>query len=107
MTTKRRRRLVRTQPKTNSKWAWTGVPGKTLWDALRLLGTLAIPVVVVIVAAMFSAQQSAQQNATNSQQAHDQQHETIYQDYLNRMSDLIENGKLADPHPSPAIRALA
>jgi uncharacterized protein YjbI with pentapeptide repeats len=90
------------------KWwaARTGVAGKTLWDSLQLLGTLAIPIVVVIVAAMFSAQLSAQQAAANSEQARDQQQETIYQAYLDRMSDLIETGKLADPHQQ-GIRALA
>ena len=40
--------------KRSIRWPrWTGFRERTVWDCLELLGTLAIPVVVVVVGAMF------------------------------------------------------
>jgi uncharacterized protein YjbI with pentapeptide repeats len=90
---------------------WTGFSEKTLWDWLKLL---IIPALLAIVAIGFNTLLSEQQNATNiylsqisNQQFSNQQQEATFQAYLDRMTDLIENGKLADPHSSSAIRALA
>ncbi len=112
-------KLVFKQSRKTKLWTPHKKPGwlrrqfkdKTLWDwmqlLLQLLTALALPIAIFIATQWFSAQQSAQQAEANSVQARNQQQETTYQAYLDRMSDLIENGKLADPHSSSAIRALA
>jgi hypothetical protein len=103
-------RLRKKGMEAGKKWRW-GFSDKTGWDwlqlLLQLLTALALPVALFIATQWFSTQQSAQQAEANSQQALNQQQETTYQAYLDRMSDLIENGKLADPQSSSAMRALA
>jgi hypothetical protein len=87
-------------------YRWTGLPGKTLWDLLQLLGILAIPVVVVIVSSIFSIQlnqenlrASGQQHQTDIQIATDQQRETALQNYLET--------RLLQSKPGDAVRELA
>jgi hypothetical protein len=103
-------RLQKEGMKADNKWRW-GFSDKTGWDWLQLLlqviTAIALPVVLFLATQRFSALQSAQQAEANSAQARNQQQETTYQAYLDRMSDLIEQGNLADPHSSSAIRALA
>jgi hypothetical protein len=60
---------------------WTGLKGKTLWDWLNLLGTLAIPIVVVLATIGFGWWQG--------QGALDQQRTTTLQTYIDNMQDLI------------------
>ena len=108
MATKRRRRLVHTQPQTNSKWRWMGFSGKTLWDWLQLLAVLALPVVLAFVLISFSIQQDtsnqqqhlinlkiAQDNRQNELKiADNQQQEATLKAYLDDMTTLLLDKKL-------------
>ena len=108
MATKRRRRLVHTQPQTNSKWKWMGFSGKTLWDWLQLLAVLALPVVLAFVLISFSIQQDtsnqqqhlinlkiAQDNRQNELKiADNQQQEATLKAYLDDMTTLLLDKKL-------------
>src|SRR5260370_37975420 len=67
-------------------------PGKTLWDLLQLLAALAIPVVVGFGAAWFTAQQ---RKVSESETRDNQRHATL-QAYLDKMSELLLNGNLAE-----------
>src|SRR5215208_6486176 len=52
---------LKAEPPSKGSIRWprlTGFRGRTVWDRLELLGTLAVPIVVVVVGAIFSAQQS-------------------------------------------------
>lgn len=65
---------------------WTGLKGKTLWDWLNLLGTLAIPIVVVLATIGFGLWQG--------QSALDQQRATILQTYIDNIQDLLIHDNL-------------
>lgn len=65
---------------------WTGLKGKTLWDWLTLLGTLAIPIVVVLATIGFGLWQT--------QGALDQQRATILQTYIDNIQDLLIHDNL-------------
>jgi uncharacterized protein YjbI with pentapeptide repeats len=67
-------------------------PGKTLWDLLQLLAALAIPVVVGLGAAWYTAQQ---RKVSESETRDNQRHATL-QAYLDKMSELLLNGNLAE-----------
>src|SRR6266487_5910069 len=67
-------------------------PGKTLWDLLQLLAALAIPVVVGLGAAWYTAQQ---RKVSESETRDNQRHATL-QAYLDKMSELLLNGSLAE-----------
>ena len=49
------------QPLRSRLWAWTGFAEKTLWEWLRLLGALAIPVALAMAGFWFTAQQEDRQ----------------------------------------------
>jgi Pentapeptide repeats (8 copies) len=72
---------------------WTGLKGKTLWDWLNLLGTLAIPLVVVGATIGFGWWQG--------QGALDQQRATILQTYMDNMQDLLFKYNLLGESPTP------
>jgi uncharacterized protein YjbI with pentapeptide repeats len=72
---------------------WTGLKGKTLWDWLNLLGTLAIPLVVVLATIGFGWWQT--------QGALDQQRATILQTYMDNMQDLMLKYNLLGDSPKP------
>jgi uncharacterized protein YjbI with pentapeptide repeats len=89
------------------KWDWTGLvpgitqidvtgpagsyrvtmsqPGKSLWDWMGLLGTLAIPVVIAVGGTWYTANQSKASDRENI----DNQRETALQAYIDKMSELI------------------
>ncbi len=67
-------------------------PAKSLWDWLGLLATLAIPVVVGLGAAWYTAQQ---RKVSESETRDNQRHATL-QAYLDKMSELLLNGNLAE-----------
>jgi uncharacterized protein YjbI with pentapeptide repeats len=84
-------------------------PGKTLWDWLGLLGTLAIPIVVGLGAAWFSAEQAKASDEENT----DNQREAALQAFIDKMSELLlahhlrnsqapppENGDPSKPEPN-------
>src|SRR5690348_16595386 len=84
---------------------------KTLWDYLGLVG---IPVVLAVAAYSFSAQQTqfsqaftAQQNQNSQSIAANQQRETILENYLDTMSDLLLNHDLKGSKPGDAVRDVA
>ena len=97
------------------KWKWLGFSEKTLWDWLRLLGVLAIPLVLALGVLWFSAKQrqlsdammknqhdtalamSQRQRDTARAIAEDQQREATLNTYLDRMSELLLNQNLHDP----------
>jgi hypothetical protein len=64
---------------------WTGFAGKTLWDWLGLLASLAIPIVVGFGAIWFSNQQ----NQTSMLIAEHQQEETTLKTCLDDLKDLL------------------
>jgi hypothetical protein len=64
---------------------WMGFANKTVWDWLRLLRTLAIPVVVAVATAWFSLQQSTTQTQIEELRAQD----AALQAYLDQMSTLL------------------
>lgn len=111
---KDQKKLAQTLNKGNKfSLSWTGFSNKTLWDWLQLLGTFAIPIIVVIVAANFSAQQNhdLQIAAAQRQQdiaiSTDQQRQATLETYLDRIQDLLTNAHLSDPKASAEIRAIA
>ena len=110
------------QERLNKQWKrrwqkaakWAGFSGKTLWDWLPLLATLAIPVAIAIGTTWFSAQQSQtseqaceEQHQTDIQIANDQQQENALQAYLDRMSDLLLNDKLGESQLGDEVRNVA
>jgi uncharacterized protein YjbI with pentapeptide repeats len=94
-------------------YKWTGLQGKTLWDWLKLLGGLAIPLVVVGATILFGMQQANlaqqqhendqkianQQHAADKQSALDQQEATILQTYIDNIQDLLLNHNLLGNSP--------
>lgn len=89
----------------------TGFKGKDLWEYLSLVG---IPVVLAVAAYSFTAQQAqfsqeftAQQNQTSQTIAANQQRETILENYLDSMSDLLLNHNLKGSKPDDAVRGIA
>jgi len=67
-------------------------PGKTLWDLLQLLAALAIPVVVGLGAAWYTEQQ----RKVSERETRDNQRHATLQAYLDKMSELLLNGNLAE-----------
>ena len=68
--------------KRSIRWPrWTGFRERTVWDCLKLLGTLAVPIVVVVVGAIFSAQQSRTETEVEEQQAQDEPRRVFMQSY--------------------------
>jgi uncharacterized protein YjbI with pentapeptide repeats len=67
-------------------------PTKSLWDWLGLLATLAIPVVVVLGAAWYTEQQ----RKVSERETRDNQRHATLQAYLDKMSELLLNGNLAE-----------
>ena len=86
---------------------WTGLKGKTVWDWLTLLGTLAIPIVVVLATIGFGLWQT--------QGALDLQRATTLQTYIDNIQDMLLhdyllNSSLSDinnPYYDVAISARA
>jgi hypothetical protein len=90
--------------KRSIRWPrWTGFRERTVWDCLELLGTLAIPIVVVVVGAMFSAQQSRTQTEIEEQRAQDEASQT----YLDQMSQLLMAEDLRNSEEGSEPRTLA
>jgi uncharacterized protein YjbI with pentapeptide repeats len=95
-------------------WTWTGFGDKTLWEWLELLGTLAIPVVVVLVGAWFSFEQNKTQQeienrrAENAQKIEEQRaQDAALQAYLDQMSQLMLNKDLLNSKKDSEVRTLA
>ena len=76
---------------------------RLLWkDRLELLGTLTLPIVVVVVGAMFSAQQSRTQTEVEEQRAQDE----ATQRYLAPMSQLLLAEDLRNYEEDSEVRTL-
>lgn len=95
-------------------FTWTGFQGKTAWDWLdflvKLLGALAIPLVVFLASNDLNTQQ--QQTAETQHQneltiADDQQKETTLKAYLDDMTNLLLNNKLNESKPTDEVRTVA
>lgn len=67
-------------------------PGKTLWDLLNIIGILAIPVVVGLGGLWYTARQEK----VSERETRDNQHHATLQAYLDKMSELLLNGNLAE-----------
>jgi hypothetical protein len=93
-------------------WPWTGLGpytpptkdsnfqrGKTLWDWLQLLGVFAIPLAVGLGTVWFTTKQ----HQTELQIAENQQRETLLQDYLDRMSELLLKEGLRTIQPNDEV----
>lgn len=96
-------------------WDWTGLGpytppnsnfqrGKTLWDWFNLLGVLGIPLAVGFGTVWFTKQQAKESAIQNE----DNQREAAMQDYIDKMSELLLNGNLAekkeDGQPNPEYK---
>lgn len=102
-------------------WDWTGLdaspksttmnPAKSVWDWLQLL---IIPAALAGIALWFNWQQSKTERTLNMQQselerelAQDQQRETMLQEYINRMTELLLGHNLRDSQPGDEVRQIA
>ena len=101
-------------PPQKTRFAWTGFQGKTAWDWLdfliKLLGALAIPLVVVLASNALTTQQQQASNALTTQQqraADDQQKETTLTTYLNDMTNLLLNNNLYTSKPTDEVHNVA
>jgi uncharacterized protein YjbI with pentapeptide repeats len=101
------------QPK-NTRLAWTGFKGKTLWDWLdflvKLLGALAIPLVVVLASNALTAQQQRAADVQHQNEqaiTKDQQQEATLKAYLDDMTGLLLNNRLRDSRPDNEVRNVA
>jgi Pentapeptide repeats (8 copies) len=86
-------------------------PGKFLWDWLQLL---IIPVVLAIGGYLFSFTTSNnerraadQRNQTEREIAQDNQHETVLQEYIDKISELLLHEKLRESQPEDEVRTIA
>ena len=70
-------------------------PSKTLWDWLELLAALAIPAVVGLGATWYTTQQGKVSDRENA----DNQREASLQAYIDKMSELLLQGKLRESKP--------
>jgi flagellar basal body-associated protein FliL len=104
-------------------------PAKSLWDWLQLLGILAIPVVVGLGTVLFTTQQAhesdknrekrhqtdleiAEKNREREQEtaikiAADNQHEAAFRAYIDKMSELLIERRLAHSAPDDRLRNVA
>ncbi len=85
----------KTTTTTTSKGVTTAIemqPGKALWDWLNLFGVLAIPAVVGLGATWYTAQQGKVSERENT----DNQRHAVLQAYIDKMSELLLNGQLAE-----------
>ena len=101
-------------PPKNTRLAWAGFKGKTLWDWLQflvqLLGALAIPLVVVLASNTLTTQQQQAADAQHKSEqaiAKDQQQEATLKAYLDDMTGLLLNNKLRDSRPDDEVRNVA
>jgi uncharacterized protein YjbI with pentapeptide repeats len=67
-------------------------PSKSLWDWLNLVGILAIPAVVGFGGVWYTAQQEKVSEKENT----DNQRHAVLQAYIDKMSELLLNGHLAE-----------
>ena len=81
----------------------TGFTGKTLWDWLNLSCVLAIPLVVGFGAVWFTNRQAKVADAENT----DNQRETAFQAYIDKMSELLLHEKLRDSAEEDEVRNVA
>jgi len=91
-----------------------GFTGKTLWDWLGLLASLAIPVVVAFGTLWFTTQQGRVSDAANERQhetelqiATDNQREAALQSYIDKISELLLEKDLREPQPEDEVRTIA
>jgi len=79
-------------------WSWTGFIGKTLWDWLKLSGTLAIPVAAVWITSRLNHDREI---------AEENQKAASLQEYINKMSDLLLDKKLRKSKKSNEVSIIA
>jgi hypothetical protein len=87
-----------------------GFSDKTLWDWLRLLGVLAIPLVVALASIVFIMQQAnlaQQQHEADQQLILDQRRATTLQTYIDNIQDLLLNHNLQKSKPGDDVAILA
>ena len=91
-----------------------GFTGKTLWDWLGLLASLAIPVVVAFGTLWFTTQQGKVSDAANERQhetelqiATDNQREAALQSYIDKISELLLEKKLRESGENDEVQTLA
>lgn len=92
-----------TQGSTKRTQAVQELPAKTLWDALQLLGVLAIPVVVGVGAAWYTQRQQQSADAI----ATDDQHERALQAYIDKMSELLLANGMRESKDGDEVRTIA
>lgn len=89
----------------------SGLRGKTLWDWLQLL---IIPAVLAIGGYLFSFTTSRnekkaadERNRTEREIAQDNQHETVLQEYIDKMSELLLHENLRESQSEDEVRTIA
>ena len=95
-------------------WDRTGLRGKTLWDCLQLLSTLAIPVVIALAGFYFEGQLDEHQRQSDARRAkvereieEQRAQDAAVQAYLDKMSTLLIEKDLRTAAPDSDVRALA
>lgn len=92
---------------------WTGFKGKTAWDWLGLLATLAIPVVVGFGVAWYTTRQNhdreiaLEQHENELRIAADNQREAALQSYIDKMSELLLHENLRQAQRADEVRTIA
>ncbi len=81
----------------------TGFAGKTLWDWLQLLSSLAVPVVVGFGAVWFTTRQGKVVDKENK----DNQRETALQAYIDKISELLLREHLGESPSNPQVETIA
>lgn len=84
--------------------------GKTLWDWLGLAGTLAIPVLIVILGNQFQRKDQRrveEQARTEKDIANDNLRDAALEAYIDRMSELLLDGKLISSNDNDPCRDVA
>ena len=84
--------------------------GKTLWDWLGLAGTLAIPVLIVILGNQFQRKdqrRTEEQARTEKDIANDNLRDAALEAYIDRISELLLDGKLISSNDNDPVRDVA
>jgi hypothetical protein len=82
--------------------AWTGFSGRKLWDWLKLLASLAVPIIVLIASLLFTNHQDKLNQAQHDfdrKSAQAQQEEDALKTYLDDMTTLLLDKKLGSQAP--------
>ncbi len=87
----------------------TGFAGKTIWDWMKAVGAPATAILAALIAALvgWAALRAAQRAEVERELNSDRAREATLRAYLDRMTDLVLDGRLLAPGNHSAVRAVA